>query len=206
MTSPEENVHALSRAVLSEARADAEQIMSEARAKAQAAREHAQEEAESARQEILDRARREAEHVRSNCLAGARLQAQNLRLERREAVLERVFDAVRDRMPTIQQWTDYDQIAIAWVQEAATQLGGDELRIRADAHTRDILAAGALDQLSQELGITLHLTEALPDGLGVVAETMDGHLKYDNTLAARLQRQQDQLRSPVYKLLMGETQ
>jgi V/A-type H+-transporting ATPase subunit E len=205
MISIDENAQALSRAVLGEARAEAEQILSDARAKAEAMRQRAQEQAQTERQEILERARREAEHVRSQCLAAARLRARKLRLERREKLLDQVFDAARQRMSTIQQWTDYDQIVRQWVREAVAHLGSDTARIRADEHTRGILADGVLGELSEELNVQLQLVEPLERGLGVVAETMDGHLKYDNTLEARLERWQDLLRSPVYWLLMGET-
>ena len=205
MISVEENIQALSRAVLSEARADAEQILADARSKADVIRQHAQEQVQAERQEILERARREAEHVRSQCLAAARLQARKLRLEQREKLLDEVFDAARQRMSNVQQWTNYHQIVREWVREAVTRLGSDAARIRADVHTRGILAGGALSELSEELNVQLQLEKPLERGLGVVAETMDGHLKYDNTLEARLERWQDELRGPVYRLLMGES-
>lgn len=204
MTPIDANVQALSRAVLSEAQAEAEQILSDARAKAEAIRQRAQEQAQAERQEILDRARREAEHVRSQCLASAQLQARKLQLERREKLLDQVFEAARQRMSTIQQWTDYDQIARQWVREAVSHLGGNTAHIWADEHTRAILADGMLNELVEELNTQLQLMEPLERGLGVVAKTTDGHLEYDNTLGARLERLQDQLRSPVYRMLMGE--
>jgi vacuolar-type H+-ATPase subunit E/Vma4 len=205
MISVEQNIQALSRAVLSEARAEAEQILSDARAKADATRQRAQEQAQAERQEILERARREAEHVRSQCLAAARLQARKLRLERRERLLDEVFDTARQRMSTVQQWSDYDQIVRKWVRETVTYLASNAARIRADVHTHDILAGGVLDELSEETNVQLQLGEPLEHGLGIVAETMDGHLRYANTLEARLERWQDELRGPAYRLLMGES-
>ena len=204
MISVEQNIQALSRAVLSEARAEAEQILSDAKAKADAIRQRAQEQAQAEGQEILERARREAKHVRSQCLAAARLQARKLRLERRERLLDKVFDTTRQRMSTVQQWTDYDQIVREWVREAVTYLGSSAARIRADEHTHGILVGGALSELSEEMNAQLQLGEPLEHGLGIVAETMDGHLRYANTLEARLERWQDELRGPVYRLLMGE--
>jgi len=205
MISVEQNIQALSRAVLSEARAEAEQILTDAEAKADAIRQRAQEKAQTERQEILEHAQREAKHVRSQCLAAARLQAQKLRLERREKLLDGVFDAARQRMSTVQQWTDYHQIVREWVREAVAYLGSTEARIRTDEYTRGILADGVLNELSAEMNVQLQLEEPLERGLGVVAETVDGHLVYDNTLEARLERWQDELRGPVYRLLMGES-
>lgn len=205
MISVEQNIQALSRAVQSEARAEAEQILSDAEAKADAIRQRAREQAQAESQEILERARLEAEHLRSQRLAAARLQARKLRLERRERLLDQVFDTARQRMPTVQQWTDYDQIVRQWVREAVTYLGSKAARIRADEHTHGLLAGSALDELSQELDVQLQLGEPLEHGLGIVAETMDGHLRYTNTLQARLERWQDELRGPAFRLLMGES-
>jgi V/A-type H+-transporting ATPase subunit E len=108
-------------------------------------------------------------------------------------------------MPTIQQWTDYDQIVREWIREAVTYLGSSAARLRADANTHTILTESALTELSEELSVELRLEEPMEHGLGIVAETMDGHLRYENTLEARLERLQDKLRGPVYRLLMGES-
>jgi vacuolar-type H+-ATPase subunit E/Vma4 len=108
-------------------------------------------------------------------------------------------------MATVQQWTDYDQIVREWVREAVSYLGSETARIRADEHTHGILAGGALGELSKEMDAQLQLGEPLAHGLGIVAETIDGHLRYANTLEARLERWQDKLRGPAYRLLMGES-
>jgi len=205
MKSVEERMQLLSRAVLNDAHAEAEQVLEAAQARADAIRERAQEQAQAEREEILERAKREAERVRSGCVASAQLDARKLGLERREKLLDQVFDAVRQRLPTIQQWTDYDQIVRELTREAVGRLGSDAVRIRADERALRALADGTLVELSEELGVQLRL-EKLSDGrTGIVAETIDGHRRYDNTLQARLDRWQDALRAPVYRLLMGES-
>lgn len=205
MKSVEERLQALSRAVLSEARAEAKQILADAEIKADAVRQHATEQAAAEREESLDRARQEAEHIRSQAIAAAQLRARTLRLERREKLLDSAFDTARQRLPSVQQWTDYDQIVRQLIREAAAHLGTDAVRIRADEQTQKLLAKDFLAELSKELGVPLQLGAALEHGTGVIVETVDGRRQYDNTLQARLRRQQDELRSPVYRLLMGES-
>jgi vacuolar-type H+-ATPase subunit E/Vma4 len=80
-----------------------------------------------------------------------------------------------------------------------------EGRIWADGRAREILSEKALADLSKELGVHLQLGESLQQGVGVIAKTPDGHREYDNTLEARLNRWQDELRFSVYNLLMGES-
>jgi vacuolar-type H+-ATPase subunit E/Vma4 len=205
MKSMDESVKALSRAVWGEARAEAEQILADAKAKADVALQRAQEQAAAEREEILKRAQQEVEHIRSQAIAAAQLRARTLQLERREKLLDRVFDTARQRLPSIQQWADYDQIVCQLIKEAMAHLGADAARIRADEQTWALLSEDVLSELSKELGVQLQLGTPLEHGIGIIAETVDGRRQYDNTLEARLSRQQDTLRAPVYRLLMGES-
>ncbi len=50
----------------------------------------------------------------------------------------------------------------------------------------------------------LRLGEPLKKSTGVLIETSDQRLRYDNTLETRLNRMQNSLRTFVYHLLMGE--
>jgi len=205
MTSVEESMQALSRAVLAEARAEAEQILADARSKVEAIRQRAQEQAEIESEQILERAREEAASIRSQCIAATELEARTLRLERREKLLNNVFDAVEQRLSAVQQWTDYSQIVRQLAKEAVAQLGAPSARIRADERTQAILADGMLAEIAGQLGGELELGEPRQRGTGVSAETVDGHRQYDNTLEARLSRLRSGLRAPVYHLLMGES-
>jgi vacuolar-type H+-ATPase subunit E/Vma4 len=205
MTSVEENMQALSRAVLAEARTEAEQLLADARTKVEAIRQRAQGQAETESKEILERARDEAASIRSQCIAAAELGARTLRLDRREKLLDSVFDAVRQRLSAVQQWTDYGQIVRQLSNEAVAQLGAPSARIRADERTRAMLADGMLAEIASQAGVELELGEPLQRGTGVIAETVDGHRRYDNTLEARLSRLRGALRAPAYHLLMGES-
>jgi vacuolar-type H+-ATPase subunit E/Vma4 len=205
MKSVEESTRALSRAVLSEAQADAKQIRASAKAKADAIRQHAREQGEAERDEILKHARQQASHIHSQAVAAAQLKARTLRMERREKTLNSVFDAARKQLVTVQEWTDYDQIARQLAREAVDHLGAENARILADERTRAVLTDDVLSEISSEMDVQLQLGEPLERGTGVIAETVDGHLHYDNTLEARLERWQNALRSPVYHLLMEKS-
>ena len=188
MTSEKERMQALSRAVLAEARAEAEQLLADARTKVEATRQHAQEQAETESKQILERAREEAASIRSQYIAAAELGARTLRLERREKLLDSVFDAVQQRLSAVQQWTDYSQIVRQLSYKAVAQLGAPSARVRADEQTQAILADAMLAEIASQVGVELALGEPLQRGTGVTAETVDGHRQYDNTLEARLSR------------------
>lgn len=204
MSTQEETIEALARAILSEAREESEQIKADAGEKANAIRKRAQAQAESERKAILDRARQDAERLRSQALASAQMQARSAQLEHREKLLDKVFEAVKQKLPSVQKRSDFDQIAALLLQEAVTQLRVSTAEVRADETTQKALKDRALEKISKELKAQLTLGAALNEGVGVVVNSDNGRLHYDNTLETRLARLQGELRSSVYHVLMGE--
>ena len=200
----DENIEALSRAVLQDARAEAEQIQLDAKAKADAIRQRAKEQAESERKTILEHASAEAERLRGQVIATAQLKARTLQLGHREKLLDKVFDDARQKLSSIQKRSDYDQIAAQLLREALIQLKASDAEVRTDDATQKSLKGQALEQVAKELNARLSVGKALESGLGVVVDSSEGRLHYDNTLETRLNRLQNVLRSSVYRVLMGE--
>jgi vacuolar-type H+-ATPase subunit E/Vma4 len=204
MKTEAEDIERLERAILTEARDEAEQIRAEAKAKAEAIRRRAQEQAEAERRDILDRAQKDAERLRGQAAATAQLQARSRELGHREQLLDRVFKAAKERLSDVQKRPDYDQIAGMLVREALIQLRVKKADVRADQTTQEALREHGLDEISKELDGEFTMAEALEEGTGIVVDAADGKLHYDNTLETRLSRLQGALRSSVYKVLMGE--
>ncbi len=204
MKSDDENIEALSHAILRDAQEEAGQVQEQARAKADAIRQRAQEQAESERQVILERARQEAERLRSQVVATAQLKARTLQLEYREKLLDKVFEAARQKLPSMKKRSDYGQIAARLLREALTQLNATSAVVRADETALKSLNVQTLEQFSNGLNAHISLGQPLEEGAGIVVDTSDGRLHYDNTLETRLSRLQSALRASVYQVLMGE--
>lgn len=204
MNTETQDIEMLERAILTEARDKAEQIRAEATQKVDAIRKRAQERAEAERKAILERAQQDAERLRGQAVATAQLKARSLGLARREQLLERVFNAAKEKLPELQKRPDYDQIAAMLLREALTQLTVKKAEIRADETTQNFLKKGALDEISKELGGEFAIVGTLEEGTGVIVDAADGKLHYDNTLETRLNRLQGALRSSVYQVLIGE--
>jgi vacuolar-type H+-ATPase subunit E/Vma4 len=205
MRSSDENIESLSRAMESEAKAEAVQIRTNAQAKAEEIRQRARQQAETVRNEILARAQQEADRLRGQVIATTQMKARTLELDHREKLLDSVFEDARKQLSSIEQWSDYNEIAHKLLKEAVQQLGAGKIQVRADEQTQKEIAKLKLEQLSTELGAEISLGKPLSQGMGVISETIDGHLQYDNTLETRLDRLQNGLRSPVYHILIGET-
>lgn len=206
MKSVEENIEALSRAMLSEAKAEAELIKTDAQAKADAIRQKAQAQAAGERSEILDRARQEAERLRGQVVATTQMKARTLELDHREKLLQSVFTSALQELHSVEQWNNYQEIALSLVREALLQLNSNKMKIRVDEYTKKFLTDPVLEEISKELKVHVSFGNPLDlQGTGVIVETDDGHLQFDNTLETRLTRLQNTLRSPVYRILIGET-
>ena len=204
MVSIDENIKVLSRAVLNEVQGDAEQILEEAKEKAEGIKKRAQEQAEAERAKILEQASVESERVRSQVVATSQLKARTRLLEQREKLLEEVFDTAKQRLSSVLRGSDYEKTAQRLLREALLQLGGDTAIVRADEETLNALTTSVLEDISKETQMQIKLGDPLEKGLGVIAETEDGHRQYDNTLETRLKRMQDTLRTSVNRILMGE--
>jgi len=201
MKSESEDIELLARAIMAEANDDAAQLLEEAKEKAEAIRKRAQDQAESERKEILERAKQDAERLRSQTSATAQLKSRSLQLGQREKLLDDVFAEVKKQLEAVKKRSDYGAIATMLVREALSQLQVNQAEIRADETTRKALNLG---ELSRELNGQFALSDPLEEGTGVVVSAAGGKLNYDNTLETRLNRLQGQLRSAVYKVLMGE--
>ena len=201
MNSVEQDIELLARAIMTEAREEADQLQAEAREKAEAIRKRAQQEAESERKAILARAKEDADRLRSQTSATSQLKARSTLLEQREKILNEVFEEARKKLSSVQMRSDYGEIAMMLAREALTQLNASEAELRADETTRKVLK---LDVLAKELNGKFTFGEKLEEGTGVVVNAAGGKLHYDNTLETRLDRLHGTLRSSVYKLLTGE--
>ena len=132
------------------------------------------------------------------------MKARSVQLAHREQLLDRVFNAVKEKLPDLQKRPDYDQIAADLVREALVQLRVNQAVVRADAATQKSLEKKTLSEISSELKGKFTMGESLEEGTGVVVDAAEGKLHYDNTLETRLDRLQGTLRASVYKILTGE--
>lgn len=201
----DDNIQRLSREIIQQAEADAEKILAEAKAKAEQIRNHAQEVVAADKKRILEQAKNDADRIRGQAIATAQLNARTLILESREKLLVSVFEASMEKIASVQNYSDYPAIVESLALEAINQLAVKKVILHADKVTNGILNESVLKKISSKFDGTIEIGEPLKKGTGIVAETVDGHLNYDNTLETRLHRLEGELRSPVYHLLMGET-
>jgi vacuolar-type H+-ATPase subunit E/Vma4 len=206
MRADEASIDALERAILNEANSDVEQIKQTAKGKADVIWQRAREQAESERKTALEKAKQEAERVRSQFVATNQLKARTAELSHREKLLDDVFKSAREKIKSIPNEKNYEEIVAQLLREGISQLNVNKAKVRADKKTQKILEQSVIAKVSKELNAELTVDVPLEEGTGLIVEAADGRLKYDNTFENRLVQIQNELRFPVYRLLMGESQ
>jgi V/A-type H+/Na+-transporting ATPase subunit E len=205
MVTANENIDMLTNTVLSDARAQTEKILAEARAKAETVRQNYRQQAEAERTKILEQARQNAERQQRESVATAQLRGRTQQLADREKQLDKVFQAAGQQLAGMVKGAEFAQISRQLLREALVHLGAPAAKVSMDSTTRQSITDDVLAEISKEVNVEVNLGEPLENSVGIIAESPDGRLRYENTLETRLSRMQNSLRTPVYHLLMGET-
>jgi len=198
------NIQNLSHAVLRNAQMDAKKILIEAEEKVFEIKQLARQERETEYQQFIDAARKDSNTIKNKNIASAQAQAQMNWLVRRESLIDQVFEKSTALLPQVSERSDYAKIIENLIQEAVFQLNEAKARIHLDEKADQLISDALIKRLSEESKVLIERGKILKTELGVIAVTLDGHRQYDNTLQARLRRQQSNLRMAVFKILMGE--
>ena len=198
------NIQNLSRAVLRSAEHEAQKILSEAEDRVNEVRHIAQQECEEKHHKIIAKALKEADFIKNKNLAMVESEVQMNWLVNREKLIDQVFEQALASLHKIVDQDDYQAIVENLVAEAVFQLNDTEICVCFDEKANQLMDDAHLQQIAEENGVSIKRGEVLQDKLGVIAQTVDGHRQFDNTLQARLGRMKSRLRLPVYQILIGE--
>ena len=154
--------------------------------------------AEKLRSEILEKAKLEA-------LAELKLEEKKMMLERREALINEVFESVKDGIPILVNKTKYAQFLPGLVKEAVLNLETDQAVLHFDTVSRGLINESDIEIIGDEIKTQLTVGDDIYQGNGVIVTDRDGHRVYDNTLQTRLERDKELLRAKIFRILMEET-
>ncbi|MBN2046415.1 MAG: hypothetical protein JW750_01130 [Anaerolineaceae bacterium] len=198
------NIQILSRTVLRNAQIEAKKILAEAEEKVNEIKQQAAAEREMEYRQFIDAARQDSNLIKNKNIASAQAEAQMRWLVQREELINQVFDESLKQLPRIADQDDYAEIVTSLIREAVFQLNDPQAQICLDAKADQLVGDEQISQIAAESGVSITRGEPLAKGTGAVAMTLDRHRQFDNTLEARLRRQQGSLRLTVYKILVGE--
>jgi len=186
--------------ILSDARRQADRLRRRAERDAKQTVEEAERQTEADRGERLAEAKAEADRRRRLTLATVPVEEERLRAARIEEELDGVREAARERL-LARQGFDYREMLVRLAAEPLRRMEGQAFVLElaeADrqAHGPD-LAAAVRDRAGRDgLQVTLAPEPAPIEG-GVVVRDAEGRQRWDNSLAARLERLWPALRRRV---------
>jgi len=195
-------VELLCRAIAEEGRSEAESALSQAEAEAQRILTEAREEAEKELEgELL--ARRSAAYAEAKRIVdSAELEARKRILTFREQVVSEAFEALQARLQRFKREPGYADFLMRALAEGVERVSGKAFVVELGGDDLELLAANAR-KWAEDRGLALELRPQayLEGGLRVYAG--DRHLLYDNSLSARLRRNEDDLRREIWRRVFG---
>jgi len=194
---------------LSDARAEANRLLSEARAEAEARREEAKRKASAEVEAAVSKFRASKEEEARRAVMEARIKAKERWLKEREELINQAIEKVRERLARFVESPGYVKALESLIEEAAVAIGGGDLVVL--LNERDSKLSLDLDgvarRVASKTGVDtkLQLSEARVKCMGgAVVATRDGSFIYDNTLESRLERQSAAMRVEASKILFAE--
>ena len=187
------------KALEAEAQLQIERLRSEADTEVATITAKAEEEAKAIKDRHLAGARQRLGEEQERLVSGAKLEGKMVRLDAREALLERAFTMAQERLARLRGDSAYPAYLMRLTREAVAEIGSD-LRIAVSAVDEELIRGVAL-----ELGLRAQISAGLNTCGGLEASTPDGRIRVVNTVEVRLERAQSELRQKLAALLRTTT-
>ncbi|MHC4886332.1 MAG: V-type ATP synthase subunit E [Planctomycetota bacterium] len=190
--------------ILQDARAEAETILEKARATAKTRMEAAKPQTESILKEARESAETQAATILRQAEDKVRMQKRRNALRLQEEILNRVLDGAQSQLAGMVTDPGYRAILIDWIAEAAIGLDVVEARVNASAKERELMKGGFFSDAAAKIKeltgrkVTLSLSEDPPTmQQGIVLQTGESNVEFNNHLTTRLVRYQSEIRRIV---------
>jgi len=138
-------------------------------------------------------------------LAMAEAEGRKEWLQARDALIRDAIDRARAQIANFADSRDAVRVLRELIAEALAVLPDGPLRVRAPAEYGPLLEKALGHAASDSRPQLVIESDSVPGG-GVIVETADGRLRFDNSFEARLRRQQDQLRHDLGDLLFPDAE
>lgn len=192
--------------IMSEAKAKADVIISEAQVEVNSINQNAEVKAEAEKNKVLDNGKKQSDMRYQQIISEAKMNARRAVMGAKEEIIEIVFEEAVSNLTEIASSNDQDYVdSLAnMIKEAANELGGGELIISMkkedEDKIKDKLSEIAADVSSET---TFTIGEPIETIGGAILKTKNGDIEVNNTIEARLLRFKKLLRSEVANVLFN---
>lgn len=190
------------RALAEEGQREAEKILSQARSEAAGLLAEAQQHAEKTFEVQRHAAGYQAQAEARKLVDAAELEARKRIITFRETVIRDVLNELAQRLNAFRQSSAYADFLLGGVQEGIEALAGREFIVELASAERDAMAAGITDFARKHGWHVEVIGSPVVDG-GVRVYSHDRRRLYDNSLAARQKRCEDEIRARIWRKILG---
>ena len=190
------NEKVLSDEILADAHGKAERARQRGEREAKGIAGKATKEAAEAAAKTIEVAQERADRMTTAILATVEAEAKRDLLAAREAELDKLFDAARQRLADKGSY-GYPAVLATLAAQAIEAMAADEVIIELCEQDRALATAAWLDEVRRRVGrpVTIDVSaNHAPIAGGLIVRSADGRLLYDNSFAARLERLKPELR------------
>jgi V/A-type H+-transporting ATPase subunit E len=204
---PDTSSDILQQEIREQSQKEAESILEQAEKDARSILDKAGREAESIYSEIIKKAKEQAEGIRKRILSGVHLEIKNQQLRNRETIISELFQKLKDKFDLVRESKAYGDILEKFITEGVYALQETDFRIVPGKLEQKWLTPEFLHQIEKDgssaLGrpVKLHLSPETISEAGVIIESGDGRVRFDNRFSARMQRMQGTMRQFINKHL-----
>jgi V/A-type H+/Na+-transporting ATPase subunit E len=195
-------VELLSRAIAEEGHREVEKLLAQALTEAERMVAEARDQAEKHYEEEVLSSRSKAHAEARRMVDTAELEARRRVTAFRRQVLQEVLDALEERLKRFRNEPAYGDFLVSAVREAIEHLAGKEFVV--ELEEQDVEAVQErIEETARELSVTIEVRRLTAFDGGVRVYTADQRLLFDNSLAARLKRNEDAIRQEIWREIFG---
>jgi vacuolar-type H+-ATPase subunit E/Vma4 len=213
MESAERGKALLISAIEADARDEEKQIIADAQQKAEEKKKYTEKKVESILKDARKSAREQAEIVKKRIIAGAEFEIKRRWLHLRSALMRDITGRAEKKLLLKIGDPRYKSVLAGWITEAAIGLDADSAQINTSQKERQLVDAEMLAEVAKRIcehtgrRVALSLSDAKPLGSqGVVLTAADGRTAFNNQVATRMLRRQDEIRTLIYNASFADDQ
>ncbi len=212
MESSEKEKSALISGIEADAHAEEQEIIKQAENQAVEKRKYAEKKIESLLEDARKEAQEQAEAIKKKISSGLKLELKRRSMRIQDSIMQEIKDRVEQKINSMIDDTNYRDVLINWITEAAIGLDTESAQINASEEERNLindqLISAVAEKIQTKTGrkITLRLADAVPlKRQGVVVTASDGHTAYNNQVKTRIQRKEREIRMLIYENLFADS-
>ncbi|MDG6995371.1 MAG: hypothetical protein JRN52_05565 [Nitrososphaerota archaeon] len=156
-------------------------------------------------QRIIDQQERHADALKRQIIGAAEMSARNKSLEIVEDNLNKSFEEAMKKLKAASESQGYEKVLRALVLEALDQVGGESFVLHSNSRDQKTLKKIA-EMVSKEKNVKISIDASPLEKTigGVVVNSSDGYVTFDNTFEARLERLKPSLRKQIAQIFSGQ--